>query len=489
MVLMPRQTSGRSMPPTARHHCRASRRRRSLMALASAALVLPVISGAAPWEFEPRVALGQVWTDNVDLAPDGLEESEWITELRPGFTLRTDGPRARVNLDYDLQALWYADNSDLDDTYHRFNGNGNVMIAPGSLFLDAFARFDQQSVDIRDTISFDNLYETNNRTDAFVFGASPYHVGHWGSWGESEVRYQYQGVRYSNTDPGATPPEDSDTSAAYITLGSPTAARGFSWRARGSYARTEFEQASEFEYARVELDVGIPVSLRTRLTATVGQESDVEEDPSIGGLDSPFWFVGFEWAPSELQSLEARVGERFYGTAWEVHWQRRGSRGELNFNYDESPTTSSGVFGNEDVFMPGFEPGGVGSLDQRVFIWKRLSGAASYELARSTIMLRIYADRREFQDGSDDTEEMYGATLSYDWEVAARTTIGGTVDWSRHNLEPERTDDLGEFSVRLTRELTGTLSGVFRVSHFLRNSDVENDYSTNMVSLFLEARF
>lgn len=488
MVLMPRRTSRLLMPPGARPFGRACGRRKALLALATVVLTLPATSTAAPWEFEPRVALGQIWTDNIALAADGLEESEWVTELRPGFTLETDGPRASVNIDYDLQALWYADNSDLDDTYHQLNGNADFVLAPDSLFLDTFARFEQQNVDTRGLISSSNLFDTENRTDVFVFGTSPYHLGRWGSWGESEVRYQQQGVRYSNTDPSTAPPDDSDSSAIFASLGSPAAAPGYSWRASGSYNRTDFDVAREFEYARVALDMGVPVSLRTRLTATAGQESDVEEDPSIGGLDSWFWYVGFAWQPSALQSLEARVGQRFFGTAWEVHWRRRGSRGELSVDYTEEPTTSAGVLGDDGIFAPGVEAGGVGSLDARVFLQKRLAGTANYELARSTIRAQVYADRREYQDATSETEDLYGALLSYVWDFATRTRFDATIDWSQSDLASDGHDH-GRFSVSITRDFTPTLNGVLRVGHFLRNSDIDGDYNSNQASVFIEARF
>lgn len=460
-------------------------------ALVVCALVLPVGAAAAPWDFAPRVALGQTWTDNVNLSESEVEESEWITELKPGFTLSTEGPRSRVSLDYDLQALWFADNSDFDDVYHQLNGDGNFVIAPESLFVDAFARYDQQNVDSGGRVAYSNVFNTGNRTDTFVFGASPYHVGRWGNWGESLVRYQYQGVRYNNTDDGTMPPEDSDTNAVSAALGSPLEARGFSWRVNGNYTLTEFDEADEFEYARVALDVGVPVGFRTRLLATVGQESDVEEDQTKGGLDSSFWYVGFLWEPSDLQSLEARVGERFFGTAWEVHWRRRGSRGEVGIDYTEEPTTSAGVLGNESIFVPDTGPVGVGTLDTRVFLQKRLSANANYRIVRSILSARIYTDRREYQDTGGGSESAYGATLSFDWEAAARTRVGLTAEWEQRDFESDRRDDFGDFTFRVTRELTRTLSASLRASHFLRDSDSDAniDYNVNQVSLFLEARF
>lgn len=474
---------------------RAERRGRSTQRGVALALVatlgaywVPTVD-AADWTFTPRVALTGIWTDNISLAAEAQRESEWITELKPGFLLEADGRRVQAQLDYNLQALWYADNSQLDDVYHQLNGTADLVILPEMLFLDTFARFDQQSVDAGGRVAYSNLFETGNRTDTLVFGASPYHVGRWGDWGESLLRYDYQAVRYSNTDQGVPPPEDSDSDTVSASLGSPTSARGFSWRTSGSYTRTEFDAADEFEYARVALDLGVPVGLRTRLTGTVGQESDVAEDSTRGGLDSSFWYVGFAWSPSELQSVEALVGERFFGTAWEVHWRRRGSRGELGLDYTEEPNTSSGVLGDETIFQPDLRPGGVATLDSRVFLQKRLAANASYEFTRSVLLARVYSDRREYQDVAGGRESSYGATLAYDWEAAVRTRIGITLDFERRDFESDRTDDFGEASVRLTRQMTRTVSGVIRASHFRRDSDAGDDYRVNQVSIGVEATF
>lgn len=458
-------------------------------ALSVAALAAPLAVDAAPWDFTPRLAVGQVWTDNVSLAPDGSEESEWITELRPGFTVSTAGPRLRLSLDYDLQALWFRDFSELDDTYHQLDGNGNFVLLPESLFLDAFARYGQQNVDTSGRMAFSNLFETGNRTDTFVYGATPYHVGRWGIWGESLVQYQYQAVRYHNTDPTATAVQDSDTNAITASLGSPAAASGASWRLDGSYNRTEFDEASEFKYARASLDVGVPVGFRTRLTATYGQESDVAEDPGQGGLGASFWYVGFAWQPTELQSLEAQVGERYFGTAWELHWQRRGSRGELTVDYTEEPSTSSEVLGDSGIFTPGVEPGGVGSLDARVFLHRRLAGSAGYDFVRSSVIVRIYSDRREYQDAAGGTEKNLGATLEYNWDAAPRTSLGFSSTWQRTEPDANRRDNYSEVAASLTRTMTRTLSAVFRVSHFQRYSTSDDDYKANVVSAFLQASF
>ena len=467
------------------------RARPGLLALSVAALCAAPGASAADWEFEPRASVGLTWLDNVDLAPSGLEESETVFELKPGFLLQGSGPRVDARLDYDAQGLWFSDKSDLDDVYHQANGRATFVVMERQLFIDGSLRFDQQNIDPSRSLANSNFVNSSNRADTLVYAVSPYHVGRWGSRVESLLRVRHQGVRYSNFDRSTFRLEDADTNSASLSLGSPRDRRGFSWRVNGSTSTTEYETAPDFAYDRVSLDLGVPVGLRTRLTATAGQESDFVADREQGGLDESFWYVGAQWQPSELQSLEIKVGDRYYGNAYEVRWSRRGSRGTLGLDYTEEPTTSSGVLGDDDVFQPGFRPGGLPGLDTRVFLRKRLSGRAGYEFARSRLGFRVFSEERVFEEGDTDSERNHGLALSYDWQLAARMNLGVLGEWEQRQFAgQDREDDLVELGLRLSRQLTRSVSTVLAVSRFARDSNVDGaEYEVNRVSLNFEARF
>ena len=469
--------------------------------LAAVGFVVPFTADAAEWEFEPRVTLGHSWTDNVRLQPSGQEDSDWISEVTPGFKAAVTGPSVAASIDYQMQILKYWEDSSDNNIYNDLLATSRFAFVPDEFFLDAFARYDQENVDPAGRITFDNLFVTDNQTDYGAFGVRPFHVGKWGEWGESLVRYTYYGVRYANADPGVVEPSDTDTNQIELSLGSPAEARGFSWKTSGSATQTKFDdvaadEADEFRYDIVGLELGFPVGSRTRLLAKVGQESDVEEDPSQGGLDSNAWLVGFEWQPSNLQTLEVLGGQRFYGSAWEVHWSRRGSNGLLTLDLTEAPTTSSGVLVDdidpdpESIRPPEFPAIDSGSLDNRVFLQKLATATASYEFTRSTLFLRLYSDKREYFDSAGGDENIYGWALAYDWRFAPRTLLGTVLSWESTELFDGGTDDYAQLSVRLTRELNDRLSGQVRFSHFLEDAvNDRDDYDANLVSLYLIATF
>jgi hypothetical protein len=454
-----------------------------------ASLLLPALAAAAEWEFDPSFDVGASWTDNVALAADGFDEAEWITEVRPGISVSVDGPRLSGTADYQMQILSFDENSDLDDVFNQFNGFGSLVVLPDSGFIDAYARYDQLNVDTEGQLVFSNFFTTDNRTDFGVAGVTPYHQGKWGNWGESLVRVNYYGIRYRNVDVGAAIPPESNNLDLAAYLGSPDNARGFSWRGSGTYNFTDFDGAENFRYAQTRLDGGVPVGNRTRLTATVGAESDVLADQTGGGLDETLWYVGFEWEPSARQNLQVRGGDRFYGTAWEASWLRRGSRGDLSVDYRETPTTSAGIVGDDSLFLPGFATIDIGSLDGRAFLLKRMTGRATYELTRSALEARVYSDRRDFLDAAGGQQDALGFTILYGWEATTRTLVGVTVNWEQREFDGDRQNDFGEVTLRVTRTITRIFSAELRLSHFLRNSNFDVDYSANLISLFVLAQF
>ena len=447
-------------------------------------------AAAAEWDFTPRIRATQHWTDNVTAAPSGFEESEWITAVTPGFTLGLEGPRGQMDLSYEAQALWYRDNSEFDDVYHSLLGNGQLVLVPNRFFVDGFARYDQENIDPTQRLTTGNIFQTGNRTDVGVYGFSPWYTQRFGDWGETLVRYSYQGVRYRDTDDTAVRVQDSDRNSIEGRIGSPRDRPGLSWGASASYQRTDFEFVPEFEYARAALDFGYPVGARTRVTVTGGMESDVLEDRTTGGFDEEFWLVGLAWNPTDLQSLSVQVGRRFFGTSFELDWQRRGTRGDLSVSYREEPTTANNrLLDGEGVFAGG-RPG-LPALDPEVYLSKRLTASGTYNLTRTRLAASLYGEKRErsIEDqGVDD--EVYGVRLSADWDAAPRTRVNVFTRYERRDFGGTlRTSDYYQLGAGVRRDLTRTLFASFDIAHLRRDFDARDDYRINTASISIGAEF
>lgn len=445
-------------------------------------------AGAAEWDFTPRVEASETYRSNVTLAPDGEEESEWITELAPGFGAELAGVNNSLSVDYRLQALAFADDSDRNDVFHQLDANGDFELVSERLFLDALARYNQQNIDPAGRTPIGNTFDAGNRTDVGIYRLTPTLIQPLGGFAVARASVSYGQVEYYDPDPTNLNIQDSEQQAADFVLGSPAEDR-FSWSAFYGYRRTDFEEAREFEYQRAGAEVGIPVGTRTWLLATGGSESEVDEDPSAGNLDSTFWNVGVRWEPTELQSLIARVGERFFGTSYEFHWTRRGSRGELAVDYTEEPTTANNVQFDGTVVLPDGGFAGLPRLEPDVFLRKRLSGSIKYEFTRATFTGTVYADDRDYEI-SGDNDQVWGVRTDLAWPLGPRTDLLLTGDFSNRDFEDTPGEqDLYYLKAGLARELTRTMSASFAVAHYRRDGEGSSDFEDNSATLQVMMEF
>ena len=61
---------------------------------------------------QPTISVSQEYTDNVNLLPDGFEESEWITVVSPSLALDVVGQTQGARLSYTPGFTYYAQNTE-----------------------------------------------------------------------------------------------------------------------------------------------------------------------------------------------------------------------------------------------------------------------------------------------------------------------------------------------------------------------------------------
>jgi hypothetical protein len=67
----------------------------------------------------PRISVQEQYDDNINLDPEGFEESDWITSVLPGMALSLEGPATTLKLDYEAAFSFYKQYSDQDTIGHR----------------------------------------------------------------------------------------------------------------------------------------------------------------------------------------------------------------------------------------------------------------------------------------------------------------------------------------------------------------------------------
>ena len=106
-----------------------------LLPVGVAVFCLPVVAHSAPWDFGVNIDLGAIYTDNVFLAQDGLEESEIVYTIAPEFYLTSYGDRIEANIRYRPEAYFYRSNSDADTVFHVVDAAMTSALVREKLFL------------------------------------------------------------------------------------------------------------------------------------------------------------------------------------------------------------------------------------------------------------------------------------------------------------------------------------------------------------------
>ena len=138
------------------------------------------VAVAQQWNIEPFIELIATYTDNVFLAQDGLEESDYVGQINPGIVIEKDEGRFTTDLRYRMQSVFFESDSDLNAIYHQLNATATLDVAAEKFFIDADAAIDQSVVDPRRPIPSSNVVATQNLGDVFVANINPYFIQQFG---------------------------------------------------------------------------------------------------------------------------------------------------------------------------------------------------------------------------------------------------------------------------------------------------------------------
>ena len=507
------------------------------LAIGSIFLVLVQLampSSAAEWRIIPTLLITETYLDNVEEAPPGEEESDYVTELNPGISLQAQGSRLNLNLNYSMQNLFYIDNSDENTTNHELSADANVELLREHLFLDAFASAQQVLVSPEGRGGNDNLTITDDRTTAITYTISPYAVRRFGNMA-GELRYAFEKVDF--LDDGADTAEASDSHRLFANLASDPSARrlsrpagyrtniegitasseeatdaglegrnrqprryvnDFQWSLTYSRDQTDFQDDTDEKFELLALDTSYRIGARTAALLGLGYENnDFDQSAEADQPEGFFWYTGIAWNPSRRTALEATVGRRFFGTTYSLAFRHNTRTITTDVQYAEEFVTTADTILEEQLSSNGDESSNpetgvpLPQLGSEVYLRKRLTGSISKTTAKSTFQLSAYDEDREFQR-SDSEEQAYGITFGWDWQLASRTDSRLFAEWQRLESSQEDQEDFDSWQIgaSINRRIRNTINAYFDYRYSRRDStDPENDYKQNQIAAGLQITF
>ncbi len=434
-------------------------------------------------EIEPSITIGEIYTSNVNLAPSDEEESDWVTRLLPSVDILFEGSRLRAEIGYELEALFYADESDRNEVYNHLDADLLADLIGEDLQLRARGFVSQVNVTPELPVSSSNIPVTGNRTDAVIWDIGP----EWKRtlFGNSETvgHVRIGQVLFDDSpraeDESTAQPldiQDIDTIDGAVYLRSLEDSRQpLRHELAYEYESVDYETSGDLVQQSTWLRLGYQTSPAWQIFGLAGLDSDFE-DPQDDSLDEGRWETGVAMA-TETARFEAAFGHRYFGSTWRVNAELAREDVSYRLSYDETPTTTDltdyrelplGVPGQETPPLPpdsGLERAGSANL----YLYKRADASVLRELYRSRATLGAFWERREDNKAIDpdsgllenlDDEKAFGAYADLGWDIGSRTTANFNVTWESREYNntiddtvPGYDDDIFYLRLGLDREL------------------------------------
>jgi len=428
----------------------------------------------------PRLEGAIQYVQNLRLAEDGDPQIDTFgLEVAPGIYASYSSEAFTGAMDYSLIGrLW--DESDFNDIAHRLAANGEWFAVPEWLSLRGQASYRASVIDPLISANYGRLgiFDPANSLDVAAASISPV-LSHRFNHFVVSAQYSYGRTWFldsgdSPVGPGFVYRRDSQDQSAGFSLGRAPDAGRLSASLYYDWQRSEYDQAIPFEYERAGVSLGYPIGREFWIIGDYGLESDLTETTTQGGLDSEFWSAGLRWEPRPGTSMEARVGDRFFGESYSFSLRHRARMLELSAAYSEQPTVQTRELSLGD-FDPGdLPPGGpdvdFGRFNSEPFVSK--AGSATIGLLGSRTEVRLhgfYSERDYIREtpgfGRDETSQ--GAVLAGTRRLAANMSLDASISYREEERAVMSSDpEQGDLTIktydtqatfRLNRETTPRL--------------------------------
>jgi uncharacterized protein (PEP-CTERM system associated) len=479
------------------------------------------------WVFQPRLSVSEVYTDNVDLAPSGEEDSDLITVIAPGFSLLRESARLKLNVNYRLRALSFVEDEDANRIDHHLNGEMNAELHEELLFLDASARMSQAIVDARAPQSLDGISGGQNLADVQAYTLSPYLQHNFSNYFNGLLRYGHERVYADRAI------QDAETNSVRAGIDSGPNFGLLDWNLDFFKSREERGTSDTLDRETASARVSYRLHPKFSLLGEWGREDNDFSTTEVP-VNGSYWAAGATWSPNRYLSLTAMEGDRFKsasvqltptvrtslsvsyrerevglnpGSVWSGDFQHRTRRTVWRLNYFEDTQTTQrallDALALNDAIMDAIgagdfvldengnpvlsvDPSGFFTLRDEIFERKRGQGSVSYQTGKSTFAIVAFAEQRNYLESdvlgsAVGMERIRGGSAHWRWQFSGRSHTNISGNWRRTEFGSDgREDDLWYIDTLLTRALSSNASASVGY-RFTRNdsSQAASEYTEN----------
>ena len=496
--------------------------------VAAAAILASPFASASDWQIVPTLTVRGTYSDNIRLAPQGQEESDFVTDISPGLSISGNGPNVALKARYTFQHLNYASDSKGDSSFHKLDGSTQIHLIKDLLSIDGTAAINQQDIDLfgPSTITSGNYTVNPNRTTVRTATLSPYLHHRLRGIAAGELRYTKTHVSTSSQALSS-----SDIDALSLSVTSDSSSRSLGWGLRHYASKTERSGTNSVDSRTTTADVRYMITSRFALTASGGYEKF--DYIAVPGADEPqgtFYSGGFSWRPTERTDLSWNVGKHFYGTTFGLQSSVRSRYTLWRVNYDESVTntpaqlalSSTGSTADflDQLFqssipdatlrqlaverfiaangLPASLTRTINYLTTQFYLQKALRASVAITGAKNSVVFTLSNTSRSPQSldttpagiTSGDTRQ-FGAAALWNWRFSGRTSANFSTDHIRKKRQSTNAEErMTMYRIGLAHQFQPKLSGVIELRHAETSSDTGfGNYQENAIAAFISMQF
>lgn len=478
-----------------------------------AALACAPAASALDWRVERTLDASAIYTDNANHSEDD-PEGAIILRATPGITLQSEeSRRVQAYLQYGLSGIARFGEEESTDILHRLNAMGKAELVEDFLFIDGRARVSQELISLEGPLVEAEISD-QNRATVGTYSVSPYIQKRLGTFANALARYTASGALFENDVAANT---NANTFTASLTDG--TRFDDLSWGLHYSYREAHNRRYADSTFERAYASLGYALTRKFRVFGTVGDEWN--EYLSVNEMDGSSWSAGFGWSPGRRTSLEASVGERFFGNTYNVSARHRTRASNWNVSYAEDLNdTSLFLLTNGTVYdylcgslifenwpystppAPDCTILGIGEsgilldLQNGVFVSKVLRAGVGWGTGKLRYSLDAYDSLREYQ-AIDQEDRTRGVTAGATYQMAPHTSVNVSLGLTQYEVSStsssrifapipsrrERNDDIYRLNVAVTHQFDPRISGTLTYRYQHRDSDVVGgDFTENRIT-------
>ena len=488
---------------------------------------------AIDWRFEPSVGATATYTDNANQSESNPEDALILT-MRPGFTLRSEGSRRiQASMSYGLSGVARFGEDQSTDLNHNLGAIGKAELVEDFLFIDGTASISQELISLLGSPAEADVNDSNRATVG-TYSISPYIQKRLGTFANAQARYTASGAIFENDVAS-----NSSVNSFSAGLTSGTRFNDLSWGLNYSLRKADNDSIGDTTLERASATVGYALTRKFRVFGTVGQ--DWNEYLSASGTDGSFHSVGLGWSPTRRTSVEASMGERYYGKTYSFSGSHRtrASRWTVRYSEDVSDITQQFLEQTSRIFWvcngtlyetldfnpPAGQTGCVGPISagqlaslfnslgvsiadlvaanllnvgiaNGVYIIKSFNAGVSWDIGRLGFGLSAHDTKRLYQLLGDAQDHVQGVTGAVTYRLSPQTTANGSLSLSRNSFDAllsggtAREDDLLSLNLGLNHRFAEKLNGALTFRHTQRDSnEADSDYQENSLTASVNMRF